>query len=234
MIHYHGGPITPNVVAAKVWAGRHAFVSFSAPHQLEIAMEVCQSFAVDNGAFSSWKKGVSVDWGMYYKWVASFARAANFDWAIIPDIIDGSEEENDALIDEWPLGDYGVPVWHMHESVERLQNLCRNWPRICIGSSGEFSVVGNAKWRVRMDEAISSISDRRGFVKRKIHGLRMLNPKVFVDYPLSSADSTNVARNIGIDMAWKGTNVPPTKEWRAQVLAARIEQHNSLVKWSGK
>ena len=55
MIHYHGLPITPASAAAKVLSGRHAFVSYLNPQQLEIAIEVCQSFAVDNGAFSAWK-----------------------------------------------------------------------------------------------------------------------------------------------------------------------------------
>lgn len=70
MIHYHGGPITPYTVAAKLWAARHAFISFANPIELDIAMEVCQSFAVDNGAFSFWKKGeTKSDWSDYYAWV---------------------------------------------------------------------------------------------------------------------------------------------------------------------
>ncbi|MGK9559302.1 hypothetical protein O6495_24055, partial [Salmonella enterica subsp. enterica] len=44
---------------------------------------------------------------------------------------------------------------------------------------------------------------------------------------LASADSTNVARNIGIDSAWKGTYSPQSKETRAYVLAERIESFNS-------
>ncbi|GAB7416259.1 TPA: hypothetical protein ACNP9N_004153 [Enterobacter asburiae] len=29
MIHFHGGPITPDTCALKAWKGRHAFISFA-------------------------------------------------------------------------------------------------------------------------------------------------------------------------------------------------------------
>ncbi|MDR9993265.1 hypothetical protein PTZ59_24650, partial [Enterobacter hormaechei subsp. steigerwaltii] len=62
----------------------------------------------------------------------------------------------------------------------------------------------------------------------KLHGLRMLNADIFRHIPLSSADSTNVARNIGIDKAWdKSAYAPASKETRAAVLVERIEAFNS-------
>ena len=54
MIHYHGLPITPATAAIKAVESGHAFVSFAHPEQLNVAVEVCQSFAIDNGAFSAW------------------------------------------------------------------------------------------------------------------------------------------------------------------------------------
>lgn len=48
MIHFHGGPITPDTCALKAWKGRHAFISFANPGQLALASEVTQSFALDN------------------------------------------------------------------------------------------------------------------------------------------------------------------------------------------
>jgi hypothetical protein len=61
----------------------------------------------------------------------------------------------------------------------------------------------------------------------KLHGLRILDPAIFGHLPLSSADTTNVSRNIGIDQAWRGTYSPPTKEARATVMRSRIESHNA-------
>ena len=64
-------------------------------------------------------------------------------------------------------------------------------------------------------------------------GLRMLDPEVFTKLPFSSADSTNIGRNIGIDNNWKNGNYPPpTKESRAMVMRQRIESHNSSQKWT--
>lgn len=233
MIHYHGLPITPATAAAKVLTGRHAFVSFAHPHQIEVALEVCQSVALDNGAFSAWRSGNPItDWTPYYAWVASLCRHPGFDFAVIPDVIDGDEVDNDALMQEWPFPPHlSAPVWHMHESIERLAHMAKLWPRVCIGSSGEFAMVGNTAWWGRMAEAMNAICNDSGHPPCKLHGLRMLNPEVFTRLPFASADSTNIAQNIGIDSAWRGTYQPATKEWRAMVMADRIEAHNSASAW---
>ena len=47
MIHYHGLPITPATAACAAVKGGHAFVSFRYADQLSLAIDVCQSFAVD-------------------------------------------------------------------------------------------------------------------------------------------------------------------------------------------
>lgn len=233
MIHYHGLPITPATAAAKVLTGRHAFVSYLYPEQLGIAIEVCQSFAVDNGAFSAWRSGRQMNWPDYFEWVEQIKRLPGFDFAVIPDVIDGDELANNELVDAWPHEPWlSAPVWHMHESILRLQTLARNWPRVCIGSSGEFSIVGSAAWWNRINEAMNAICNEHGHPICKLHGLRMLNPDVFTRLPFASADSTNIAQNIGIDSAWRGTYQPPDKDWRAMIMAERIEANNSAPRWS--
>ena len=130
MIHYHGSPITPVEAAARVYASGQAFISFAHPDQLGIAIEMCQSFAVDNGAFTNWRAGRPVtDWRNFYRWVAVVSRYANFDFAVIPDVIDGDEAANDALLAEWPHSkNIGAPVWHMHERIETYQAAVRYEP----------------------------------------------------------------------------------------------------------
>jgi hypothetical protein len=76
------------------------------------------------------------------------------------------------------------------------------------------------------------VCNPEGFPLLKLHGLRMLNPKVFTQLPLASADSTNIGRNVGIDKKWKGTYTPSTKEMRAAVLRSRIEAHNSPLAYT--
>ncbi len=233
MIHFHGGPITPAEAAVAAWTGRHAMVSYAHPQQLEIALTVCQSVVLDNGAFTAWKGGKPItDWAPFYEWAAPRLKHPAVDWALIPDVIDGNEADNDALIAEWPHGKaLGVPVWHMHESLERLRRLADNWPRLAFGSSGEFATVGDAKWWRRMNEAMDVVCDDDGRPLVKLHGLRMLDPDVFSRLPFASADSTNVAQNIGIDSAWRGTYTPSGKPWRAQVMCGRIESVQSAPVW---
>lgn len=175
------------------------------------------------------------DWAPYYEWVAELHRYPVFDFAVIPDVIDGDEAANDALLSAWPWREtapwVGAPVWHLHESLDRLEHLALSWPRVCLGSSGKFAQIGTSHWWQRMVEAMDVVCDRSGRPVCKLHGLRMLNPDVFSCFPFASADSTNIARNVGIDSKWTGSYTPPSKESRAQVMRDRIESRQSLILW---
>ena len=236
MKHYHGIPFWPNDAAPAAMDNAHLFICLDHCEQLGLALQTCSTFATDNGAFPAWRRGKAItDWRKYYEWVGELNRYPQFDFAVIPDVIDGDEAANDALLDEWPwrksAPHIGTPVWHMHESLERLLRLALEFPRICIGSSGQFAVVGNAAWWGRMADAMDAICDKEGRPITKVHGLRMLNRAVFASLPLASADSTNVARNIGIDKKWKGTYLPVNKGARAQVLRGRIEATQAATFW---
>lgn len=232
MIHYHGTPVTPESAMVDILKGRHAMVSFANPMQLDTCLDICQSVTADNGAFPLWMRGQKVDsWEPYYEWLTPVIHHPAFDWALIPDVIDGDEEENRRLVESWPMDRHvGVPVWHLHESMDYLFSLLQWWPRIAIGSSGEHATIGTAKWWTRMGEAMEILCPD-GFPVAKIHGLRMLNPEIFTRFPFASADSTNVARNIGIDGAWRGTYLPPNKAVRGIVIAERIESQQSAPRW---
>lgn len=236
MIHYHGGPVTPVNAAVALWTRRHAFISFANPSQAALAAEVCQSFALDNGAFTHWKAGRGrVDVEAYGEWVAQWVNHPGFDFAIIPDVIDGNEFDNDKMIAAWyqtGLFKYGVPVWHFHESLERLRYLSISWPRIALGSSGQYADPGSDSWWRRMEEVMPIVCDDDGRPRVKLHGLRMLSPTVFSHVPLASADSCNVALNIGIDKKWTGAYPPITEAQRALVLAERCELHGAAARWS--
>lgn len=232
MIHYHGLPITPSAAAVMAIRVGHAFVSYAHSDQLNLAVDQCQSFAIDNGAFSAWKSGNPIrDWSGFYEWATMCHKFPSCDFAVIPDDIDGTEEDNDALVNEWPLPKwFGAPVWHMHESLERLYRLATSFPMICLGSSKEYAVVGTVSWWRRMTEVLKVVCNSDGVPFVRLHGLRMLDCKVFTKLPLRSADSTNIGRNIGIDKNWNGTYTPPNKETRALVLRNRIESWNSPVR----
>jgi len=218
MIHYHGLPITPTRIT-QVIAGKHAFISFGHKSQTDIVLDVCQSFALDNGAFPAFMSGNPItDWQPVYDWVESLKDSPGFDFAVIPDVIDGDEIDNDGLINEWPHEkQYSAPVWHMHESIERFYGLCHTWPTVCIGSSGAFWQVGTKQWWAKIGLALNEVVNDYGQPPCKLHGLRMLDPNIFSRLPLSSADSTNIGRNVGIDKNWaKGNYPPPDKAWRGR------------------
>jgi len=243
LIPYHGTPIGgTRQDVARFLVGRHALVPFPRPDDLGVVAEVCKTFVFDNGAFSVWKRGGELDVPGYLAWVRDWCRHPGFSWALIPDVIEGDEQANDALISQFEdadLGRYGVPVWHLHESLDRLARLCDAWPTVALGSSGQWAKPGTRDWWGRMREAMSAICDTQGRPPCKLHGLRMLDPRIFSKLPLASADSTNAGRNCN-QLDRFGIYIPPTGAQRTAVIADRIEQHNSspffertLDEWQG-
>jgi hypothetical protein len=228
VIHFFGGPITPETCAYEAWRGGHACVSFAEPRQIELAAAICQTFMLDNGAFTRWKQGKETDWQGYYRWCEKWLAHPACDWAVIPDVIGGTEPENDALLKKWPFGPHrGVPVWHLNESPERLVRLAGEWPRVALGSAAEWDASVPSKCLERLCDVLPAICpDGQPVVK--LHGLRMLSHHFVASVPMASADSTNLARNIGLDGNWaSGVYLPATKETRARVLRERIESHQA-------
>jgi hypothetical protein len=220
-MHFHGTPITPRTVLHEL-AGRNFCVRYGEHRDIDICHEIGQSVMLDNGAFPAWTQGKATDWPGYYrfceKWLEHWTT-----WAVIPDVIDGDEEANDALLNEWPFGDRGAPVWHMHESLERLTCLVIEWPLVCIGSSGDFATIGSPRWQHRMAEAMDVACDERGVPITRLHMLRGL-AYAGGPYPFYSADSTNVARNHA------GTNSGRAKQ-SALRMAAEIDARQTPARW---
>lgn len=234
MIKYHGTPVTPKEVFYKALTGRNSLVSFANQQDLHKSFEVCDKVILDNGAFTTWqqiKKGKINNikwvkhWDNYYDWIS---KLTNREFYFIPDVIDGTEEENDALLKDNPYSD-GVPIWHINESIDRLKRLANDYDYIAFGSAGEFSELGTLKWHCKMDEAMRAICDEYGKPKIKIHMLRCLNPKIFTKYPFYSEDSTNLAQNHSLYNTIKGNkklNITPSNDgWK--VVMRWIEKYNS-------
>lgn len=234
MIHYHGTPMGGSRdETARFLIGRHALVSFAHQDDMPIVAEACQSFILDNGAFSVWKKGGKLDVEGYAAWVRKWYRHPGFEWALIPDVIGGTEDENDKLLYDWAAKNPdipGCPVYHLHESLERAHHLANEWAVVALGSSGEWPTPGARKWWDRMAEVLEVMCDEAGQPICKLHGLRMLDPEIFTKIPFASADSTNCAFNNKARSRF-GMYCPPTSSQRAAVIAARIECQNSPAVW---
>ncbi len=149
MIHYHGTPCGgTRAGTVEFLACRHALVPYPRQDDLPVAAEVCQSFIFDSGAFSAWTRGEPLDVEGYTRWCDLWHRHPGFDWALIPDVIDGSESDNDALLRGWPDDIEGVPVWHLHESLDRLCRLGDGYRTVALGSSGRWATPGTAELSV--------------------------------------------------------------------------------------
>ena len=98
MIAYHGGPFSDAKIAAGIWRKHHAMTSFAGNEQIGIAA-LPGTRTIGGSTPGETHPG--------------------FDFAIIPDVIDGSEEENDDLLAEWRFFD-GISVYQLHESPDRL------------------------------------------------------------------------------------------------------------------
>jgi predicted alpha/beta hydrolase family esterase len=234
MIHYHGTPIGgTRVDVVRFLQGRHALVPFFRADDVAAVMEVCQSFVLDNSAFSLWKKGGDVPVAEYHRWVHEMAGHPGLDWCLIPDKIDGDEEQNQQLVTNWLREGcevLSVPVWHMHESLDWLAYLVDKFQTVALGSSGQWATPGTDAWWVRMGSAMDVACNSIGRPKARLHGLRMLDPRIFTRLPLSSADSTNAAVHSG-SVSRFGMYPPPTAGQRADVVASRTEAHNSAHIW---
>ena len=128
------------------------------------------------------------------------------------------------------LNEQSVPVWHMHESLERLERLAAMFPRVALGSSGQWREPGTDDWRVRMHQAFSVLCDEHGRPQVKLHGLRMMDPTIFSHFPFSSVDSTNIVRNC----SRTAKQFQVTKDAAALLMREGCENHACAVVWSGK
>jgi hypothetical protein len=179
----------------------------------------------------SGRRGGTLDVDGYIRWCEQWHKHPRFEWALIPDVIDGSDAENDAMLRDWPKHVEGVPVFHLHESVDRLVRLASEYRIVALGSSGVWSTPGSCGWWNRMATLMDAVCDGEGRPMCKLHGLRMLNPKLF-SIPLYSADSTNAGRNGSNAGRWKKGPYPPANVWqRMAVIADRVEAQPSADHW---
>jgi hypothetical protein len=173
-------------------SGRHFCVPFSDGRDLEACLQIGQSVMLDNGAFSAFTRGAQFDVDEFYRWIDPVLGHPH--WGVVPDVIGGDVDEQRRRVATWPFPrELGAPVYHLGLPLEWLFELVDEWPRICLGSSGKFWQVGSPSWCGEMDRVFNALAKRERRLPW-IHGLRMLD-QAGGDYPLASADSTNVGRN---------------------------------------
>ena len=193
MIHYHGTPITKRDPHLEKLRGRHFCVSYAHPYDAKWCIEHAQSIMWDNGAFTSYTRGREFDKSGYIGWLDDKLYGAN--WAVIPDVIDGSVEDQREYMKGWPYPVHlSCAVWHMALPLSWLEELVNTYPRVAFGSSGQYWKVNSPEWQDRSDEAWGLIekTNTRPWV-HMMRGLKVAGKR----WPFASADSTNIARNHG-------------------------------------
>lgn len=270
MIHYHGSPFSGSKeeverlkLCMHLYSGKDCggLVSYEGRGQLDMILKVTDEVALDNGAFSRYKKltknlmkmngyekiedippqvywdyieEIGFDWDKHwtkvYLWIHQ--HYSKIKWFMIPDVIMGTEEDNDRQIARCPtfLRDKAAPVWHTTESIERLVRLCQEWDLVCIGACGPHHTILSDACQRRLEEAFTEIYVKRD-LKVKIHGLRMTDNKVVARFPFYSADSTKVvqcekytekyqpeikgraARTVIFKRTMESTKSPAVEEW---------------------
>ena len=201
IVHYHGGPLWGGGDLLKaLYSYGGALVSFARPDQIKKIIKLDCKIILDNGAFSTWKKKKdntfdwSEHWTEYYSFVNEYYH--RIEGFIIPDVIEGTEKENDLLLSKCPrfFIEKAIPVWHSDESIDRLIRLCREFKTVAVGCCGEHRSIRSEAWKNRMTEAFHAVYITEK-LDVKIHGLRMLDGRALSQFPFASADSTNVAIN---------------------------------------
>lgn len=206
--------------------GRNFCVSYFEPRDADVCLQLGQSVMWDNGAFSVKTRGLEFDRDGFYAWVEP--KLAHPHWAVVPDVIDGTVDEQRAMVKTWPFRkSLGLPVWHLGLPINYLLELCDQWERVCFGSTAQYWDIGSSDWCRRMDEAFNALARTFGAQLPWVHGLRMLGQSSG-PWPLASADSVNVARNFKdygkcpdcVAMRIDSTN--PPRQWTERPLQEQL------------
>lgn len=216
-----GEPPRSRAALRTLGGNQHDFcVSFYRPEDVEWVDENSREWFGDNGIFSMWEEarkaaekagvrfeGVSYSqetFDAYLAWCRRWCLEASgrCKWVVIPDPIGTGTQDLDHMLRQWPsdLKTFGVPVYHLDdpdegESLDRAIMLLETYGRMCVGAVGSCRVIRSPEFCRRMDDLFNRIVKHFGRVP-PIHffrGLQLLKPEC--DWPILTADSTDVARN---------------------------------------
>jgi len=206
----HGTPITPKRLLPQL-KSKSFCVSYMHPEQLAECIELVgdnEILILDNGAFTAWKKGITLDaawWDGFYAWANDAMDKCPNAVCVIPDVINGDEASNLQLIADAIKGgkikypERAMAIWHMNESFDQLEKLFRIFNFVGFGSCGEVDIAKNKPGSAYMQKIKQAWAfmdywqKKYGIDKPWIHMMRGLG--VLHKIGFDSADSCNIAMN---------------------------------------
>lgn len=229
MIVFHGTPLSGSTaIVARILLSRFALLSLARLDQLNLVVDHCAGFCVDNGAYTFWRKGTTPSWEAYKDFIKEVELFPNYQFCFIPDVVMGTVQENDKLLEQYSDLKRGVPVFHQGEPLQRLLWLTENFERVAISSVEKK--LPSPEFHAWMQGIMQVITTPEGLPLCQIHGLRMAHPEIVERYPFSSVDSTNLGQNYNNPARWKTGRYQPTgPETRGLVLRDRIESIQSPI-----
>lgn len=165
------------------------------------------------------------DWTPYFRWLEPRIYHPG-RWAVIPDAPGAPTQLNDGLLNDWPFGQKGAPLFHFSAEelrLDRLLRLCERYDRVCLGWVGhkKLEPVGCPAYHRQMAHIGHTLGNRWPV----LHMMRGV--AVAFDYPFFSADSTSLAQN-GHRYDWldaQGDMFAQAGKWRGRNLYAdRLER----------
>ncbi len=197
----HGTPVSPLRLLPQL-RGHSFCVSFADPRDAERCVSLVGDDGIlmlDNGAYSIWKGGGTIDVDAYCDWANDLMSRCPQARGVFPDVIGGSVAENLELLNDVvesgrldPARSY--VVWHMNEPLDVLAGYADRFPLIAFGSCEEFDVqTERAAFLERAKIALDVV--RSGSANAKVHMMRGLGILQRHAIDFDSADSCNVARN---------------------------------------
>jgi hypothetical protein len=131
----------------------------------------------DSGAFSLWRRGISIDIQEYCKYLLMH----NIGKYITLDKIGNHSE---TMVNQKIMEDFGmnpIPVYHLNSPIENLYEICEKYSYVCLGGT-----VGS-QFSVRL-KFFTEVFEH--FPNHKFHGLGLTDSRLTEQFPFYSVDST--------------------------------------------
>lgn len=180
MLIYYSGCERPNAIHTLARAGgRRVMISF-AEQPTETCWQLYREYGIeiiaDSGAFSTWKRGTSIQLEDYMTWLRKYGIEQYFNLDVVRDPVQTTI--NQLKMEQ--VGFKPLPVFHYGENWRLLRYYADNYPLVGIGGTVGLS----AREKDLFFSQVFSL-----FPEGKFHALGVADERYLRKYPFKSADS---------------------------------------------